>query len=308
VREKGGEERGDEKFRERRPRKKNVFQPPQNSKTSKTQKLLHQLGRPRRLRALRHRALRRGRLGAPRQGRSRGSLLFFFFLPRFLLRFGARKAQAEPEGVVRRPRPRRDQAAGQPQLVLLQARRARAAAGPRRVDGGRARPLPAGREAARRRRPLGPLLELDPAEGGLPSQRVLPGRGHPRGAGGGREVQDDEDGEGAVCRRVGSEEEGRRGGKERERRGGGTSVFPLFKPRRWGGEGTSVLIFLLHALSLSTSLPLSLSTDAQSSSFYVKGSCLKRAGWGLRERGRDILFLKRGKGKNKGDYLTRPPT
>ena len=306
MREKGGEERRDEKFRERRTdlEKKNVFQPPQNSKNSKTQKLLHQLGRPRRLRALWHRALRRGRLGAPRQGRSRGSLLFFFFLPRFLLRFGARKAQAEPEGVVRRPRPRRDQAAGQPQLVLLQARRARAAAGPRRVDGGRARPLPAGREAARRRRPLGPLLELDPAEGGLPSQRVLPGRGHPRGAGGGREVQDDEDGEGAVCRRVGSEEEGKR---ERDA-GGGDFWFSSFQAPSLGGGRGRAFSFFCYMLSLSTSLPLSLSTDAQSSSFYVKGSCLKRAGWGLRERGRDILFLKRGKGKNKGDYLTRPPT
>ena len=207
--------------------------------------------------------------------------------------------------MVRRPRPRRDQAAGQPQLVLLQARRARAAAGPRRVDGGRARPLPAGREAARRRRPLGPLLELDPAEGGLPSQRVLPGRGHPRGAGGGREVQDDEDGEGAVCRRVGSEEEGKR---ERDARGGEDFWFSSFQAPSLGEGRGRAFSFFCYMLSLSTSLPLSLSTDAQSSSFYVKGSCLKRAGWGLRERGRDILFLKRGKGKNKGDYLTRPPT
>ena len=254
--------------------KKTIQTPPETRNSSK-------LGRPGRLRALRHRGHRRGRLGAPRQG-GRSLLVLAGLGGLAVAPPGAREAE-EPEGVVRGPRPRRHQAPGQPKLLLLQARGAGTAAGQRRVDPRGARPLPAGREGARRRRPLGPLLELDPAAGGLPGERVLPGRRDPERGRGGREVQDDKDGEGAFRRRVrgkgagggGRREGGREGERERRRR----------REKRKSREKKR----------FSVPLFLSLSADARIS-FFEKASVLQRGG-GLGVKGGGTVFF--GKQKKR---------
>ena len=262
--------------------KKTIQTPPETRNSSK-------LGRPGRLRALRHRGHRRGRLGAPRQG-GRSLLVLAGLGGLAVAPPGAREAE-EPEGVVRGPRPRRHQAPGQPKLLLLQARGAGTAAGQRRVDPRGARPLPAGREGARRRRPLGPLLELDPAAGGLPGERVLPGRRDPERGRGGREVQDDKDGEGAFRRRVrgkgagggGRREGGREGGRERKKKEKGEAQIARKKK------------------VLGTSLSLSLRGRPD---FVLRESICLTKRWGTRcKGGRDSFFWKtKEKKRNRGKY------
>ena len=137
---------------------------------------------------------------------------------------------------------------------------------------------------------MGPVLELDPSEGGVPGQRLLPGRGDPERGCGGLEVQDDEDREGAVCWRVAKKnrEEGRKveGVREvRERRE---------EKRRDKKTRAFIIIF-----SLTLSLSFSLSTDAQNFVFSKESILSYKEVGGLGgEKGGTILKNKR-KTKNK---------
>ena len=143
---------------------------------------------------------------------------------------------------------------------------------------------------------MGPVLELDPSEGGVPGQRLLPGRGDPERGCGGLEVQDDEDREGAVCWRVAKKnrEEGRKveGVREvRERRE---------EKRRDKKTRAFIIIF-----SLTLSLSFSLSTDAQNFVFSKESILSYKEVGGLGgEKGGTILKNKR-KTKNKKESVLK---
>jgi len=98
------------------------------------------------------------------------------------------------------------------------------------------------------------------------------------------------------------------GGKERETRegGGGLLVFLFSSPVVGGGEGTSVLIFLLHALSLYFSPSLSVHGRPKFV-FLCERKLSKKSRLGTTGKRKGHSFFKEGKREKQRGLLNTPP-